>query len=99
MVFGGFAGTAGAGSFRFGCFCGRRVCGFGDGDWSSAVGEERSLDENGDRGGEVVGVGNGDGASGFGAALLAGFARVGGIGALICWVGSRVGALVGVGLA
>lgn len=83
LVFGGFAGTAGAGSFRFGCFCGRRVCGFGDGDWSSAVGEERSLDENGDRGGEVVGVGNGDGASGFGVALLAGFARVGGIGGLV----------------
>lgn len=54
---------------------GRVGVGIGDGDCATSWGG---------RFGKLVGVGDGSGAPSFGAAFLPGFARVGGVGTLIC---------------
>ncbi len=74
MVLGSFAGFARRFWFSGFCFCGRV---FGE---FFGFGEEGSLDEVGNSGGEITGIGNGNGALGFGAALLASAAGVGGVG-------------------
>lgn len=58
-----------------------------DGDFGRAgvrIGDGDCATSGGGRFGKLTGVGDGGGAPSFGAAFLAGFAGVGGIGTLIC---------------
>lgn len=77
MWFSWFGGVGGGVNGGFGSF-GGLSWNFTRGDGRS-VGEEGGLNEDGNGGGELVGIGDGDGAVSFVAAFLAGAARIRGV--------------------